>query len=40
MTTPPAIRLLHLRDLARRADQQQRKVHPREILALIDGNKA
>lgn len=40
MTAPPAIRLLRIRDLARRADQDQRRIHPREILALLDGEKA
>lgn len=40
MTTPPAIRLLRIRDLARRADQQHRKIEPREILALLDGDRA
>lgn len=39
MTTPPAIRLLRIRDLARRADQQRRKLDPREILALLNGDK-
>lgn len=39
MTTPPAIRLLRIRDLARRADQQHRKIDPRELLAMLDGAK-